>query len=110
MTGNLNSARANHTGISITGNCNVIGGQNASGTSHRGNVVSGNSSDSITLSAGLYNALQGNWVGLDSTGAAVLANSGYGIILSGSCNSALIGGNDATFGNVISGNIITKDV
>ncbi len=83
---------------------NQIGGSTAADR----NVVSGNGYEGISLwnSGSTLNVIQGNYIGVDSTGNAGLGNSRDGIVIGGGANHNTIGG-DRTVGegNVISGQI-----
>ncbi len=85
--------------ISQDSNNNTIGGS-ASGS---GNIISGNAGDGITINGGTTdphdNTIEYNWIGIDVTGAAALANVGNGIQILNGANSNVIGP-----GNIISGN------
>jgi hypothetical protein len=76
---------------------NLIGG----GQPGAGNVVSGNNFDGISVS-GYSNVIQGNIVGLDSTGSSIVSNSNDGIAISGGWN--LVGGTQTVERNIICGN------
>lgn len=108
-----NTVAGNFIGVDITGtntlanlfngvtlssaSSNLIGGALAAA----GNVISGNSYYGIQLENGsLGNAIQGNYVGPDMTGARALKNSLSGIRIESAAN--LVGG--AGLGNVVSGN------
>lgn len=75
----------------------TIGGS----TAGERNVISGNAGFGIRVSSGTA-TIKGNYVGLNATGTAALANDTGGISLLTSSN--LVGGNTASEGNVISGN------
>ena len=88
-------------GIYVETAGNQIGGPGA------GNVISGNGGNAgIELSgnAALGNVIQGNIIGLNAAGSAVVPNTGDGIKIRGGAGSATIGGTAAGTGNVISGN------
>ena len=88
----------NLLGMTVTGDNNTIGGTTAADR----NVISGNL-DGLTLANGAEdNTVQGNYFGVDVTGAAPLANLDGVVVLSASSNT--IGGAGAGEGNVISGN------
>ena len=93
-------------GIVITSSSNIIGGS-ASGA---GNLLSGNGGDGLEISVvtttPASNQIQGNTIGLNASGTAKLANSGYGIRLVGAVNTN-IGGNVTGAGNTISGNTLS---
>jgi len=99
------AALANATGgIAVTGNGDLIGGTNPDDASNRGNLIAGNSGPGITLNAtGTGNTLCGNLVGLNEAGTAALGNSG-GIFVNSGASNFFIGGPDATYRNVVSGN------
>lgn len=77
---------------------NTIGGPSAAAR----NVISGNDSDAVEL-VGNQNVVQGNYVGLNASGSAALANSGTGIFVNGA-SSTLIGGAVSGATNVVSAN------
>src|SRR5580704_7337966 len=83
-------------------NSNTIGGAVAGA----GNVISGNSGDGIQFygSTASLNLIQGNYIGVDKTGAAALPNTGNGVTISGGSESNTIGGTMAGAGNVVAGN------
>ncbi len=66
------------------------------------NVISGNRSNAIALTATAGNVVEGNYIGTDSTGTVKLGNGTDGIVVSVGGNT--IGGTQAGAGNVISGN------
>jgi hypothetical protein len=89
----------NSTGVAVSAPGNTIGGLTASAR----NVISGNNSG-VTLAAGAtLTVVQGNYIGIDATGAARLGNS-RGIVTQSSAADNLIGGTVAGARNVISGN------
>jgi parallel beta-helix repeat protein len=105
-TGTIAQANANE-GISLNGAVgNLIGGS----TPAARNVISGNNSAGtlsrnagITVSFGSdMNTIQGNFIGVDSTGAVALANV-HGVASFGTAHT-LIGGTTGAERNVISGN------
>jgi titin len=91
----------NENGIYINGdaNNNTIGGS-ASGA---GNLISGNTWDGITIVGTPTdphdNTIEDNWIGVDVTGSAALANAGNGIQILNGAYSNIIGPD-----NIISGN------
>jgi hypothetical protein len=58
----------------------------------------------IALQTGGGNVIAGDYIGVDSTGAAAAANGGAGITISGGSSSNTIGGTTAAASNVISAN------
>jgi CSLREA domain-containing protein len=91
----------NFVGVIIDGGAdNTIIGGAASG---EGNVISANKYQGIRLFSS-SNTIQGNLIGVDSTGTVAMPNGAIGIEVGGSHN--LIGGSAPGQGNVISGNDI----
>ncbi len=98
--GSLGSATA---GIFIaSGTGSVIGGTSAA----ERNVLSGNGGAGIWIEGTTgSHAIQGNYIGVDTSGDAALANIRWGIVLnSGAMTNIQIGGTAVGAGNVISGN------
>jgi CSLREA domain-containing protein len=83
-------------GIMVDASANTIGGS----ISGAGNLVSGNNAHGVELSGS--NAVKGNLIGTDASGAVALGNSLDGIFIDG--NNNIIGDSLAGEGNVISGN------
>ncbi|NQT27134.1 right-handed parallel beta-helix repeat-containing protein, partial [candidate division KSB1 bacterium] len=81
---------------------NRIGGSG----SGEGNLISGNGQAGIEMSFGQssHNLVQGNWIGTDITGEALIPNSGDGIRIRDGANINRIGGESEGEGNVICGN------
>ena len=97
----------NSVGLSISaGNMNLAGGT----TPAARNIISGNMGDGIDVSnAAGQNLIQGNYIGVDVSGASKVPNTGDGINhtgLNGAANAVgtTIGGETAGAGNVISAN------
>ena len=91
-------------GIEISdGNGNTIGGNSAAAR----NVISGNVGPGIILqTAGTTGTLiEGNYIGVDATGANALANSTFGVDVGPGTTNNVVGGSGAGQGNVISGNL-----
>jgi Calx-beta domain-containing protein/VCBS repeat protein/carboxypeptidase family protein len=88
-------------GIFVFTSNNTIGGTTAGAR----NIISGNGQDGIGIdgSAGSNNTVQGNYIGVDVTGAVALGNGMNGISITDASNN-LIGGSTAQARNVISGN------
>jgi parallel beta-helix repeat protein len=86
-------------GINSSTTSTTIGGTSAANR----NVISGNFGNGITLNTTVTNGLvEGNIVGLDSTGTTVQANGGNGI--SSDAQNTTIGGTASGAANTISGN------
>jgi len=111
--------QANFIGTDVTGTLKVANagngiffGNNSGGftiggtTAAARNLISGNSGDGIQFTAGgaNNNAIEGNFIGTDVTGAVNLGNSGRGISFINGPSGNTIGGTAAGAGNVISGN------
>ena len=94
----------NGQGVSIYGGAqsNLIGGYTAGAR----NIISGNGWSGVSLSDATTagNIVAGNYIGLNSAGAAALANSFVGMELDNGTSQNVIGGNLFGAGNVISGN------
>ena len=78
----------------------------ASGSSNsniRGFIINGFTGDGIEINSSNNNVIEGNWIGLNSTGTAASANSLNGIYAVNS-TGLTIGGTSAASRNVISGN------
>ena len=117
----------NENGIYINGdaNNNTIGGS-ASGA---GNLISGNTYDGITIVGTPTdphdNTIEDNWIGVDVTGSAALANTQNGIqilhgaysntigpdnIISGNTQNGILIWTAGTDGNGVKGNFIGTDL
>jgi titin len=90
---NFNGIVVDSNGVN---NNNTIGGN----TPGAGNVISGNTGTGVLITTNA-NVVQGNWIGVDSTGAQPLGNTNNGVAISGAMNN-IIGGPGA--GNVIAAN------
>jgi len=92
-------ALGNSVGIVVNGSDNQIGGSGAG----EGNLISGNNGDGIDI-LGLSatgNTIQGNVIGLDSSGNDTIGNGGEGILISARASGNLIGGTATGAGNVV---------
>jgi len=87
------------TGVSVTnGNGTMVGGTTAAAR----NVISGNQNGvSLDGFGTVASFVQGNYIGVDVTGAAHLGNTVYGVVMD---TNVTIGGAAAGAGNVISSN------
>ncbi len=114
-----NSIQGNFVGVNATGtnatlgnaigifvlsgaSINKIGGANAG----QGNLVAGNSIAQISIegAGSSFNMVQGNFVGVDATGASVVAG-GTGILIGGGASENFIGGSNAGERNIVGGGI-----
>lgn len=84
-------------GISASGLQNRIGGTTAAAR----NVISGNNSLGVAIS-GAGSVVQGNYIGINSSGTAAVGNSSSGVFVT--VGSVTVGGAVPGAGNVISGN------
>ncbi len=120
------SALGNQSGIELVSSAhhNTVGGS-ASGA---GNLISGNAGDGIIINGGITdphdNTIEDNWIGVDATGAAPLANGngveimngaygntiGPGNIISGNTQNGILIWTAGTNGNGVKGNFIGTDV
>lgn len=83
---------------------NLVGGSSTLG---EGNLISGNQIDGVVIRDAWANDNQvsGNRIGTRADGNAALSNGEIGIKLYGGASNNLIGGDQAGFGNLVSGNI-----
>lgn len=81
---------------------NIIGG-NVAG---EGNVISGNDGNGVRIHGGptAGNAVSGNLIGVDASGLIAVLNNACGVSLEAGARDNLVGGDDPTGRNVISGN------
>ncbi|MEO8613696.1 MAG: right-handed parallel beta-helix repeat-containing protein, partial [Luteolibacter sp.] len=101
-TGNLEMSNEYGVFLSEGAHGNVIGGTAANDR----NVISGNRLYGVWMSKTntTDNSIQGNYIGLNHTGTAALANHLGGVIFIDGANRNTIGGEFTTARNVISGN------
>lgn len=84
-----------------TSGTNIIGGT----SNAERNVISGNGNDGITINSVGPNFLYGNYIGVDATGTARLANGRHGVAITSQARGInTIGGRAPGQRNVISGN------
>jgi Cadherin domain len=117
VTGSGNVLTNNFIGVSTTGQITAGNGLagvyvvNASNTQIGGstpnarNTISGNGDNGIEIDSSANTLIRGNYIGLDATGVAAVANAASGIWIHGVGSiGTVIGGSSAGEGNVISGN------
>ena len=79
---------------------NTIGGTSAAAR----NVISGNAGVLISDATTSGNVVLGNYIGVNESGTAAIANTGDGVEIANGATGNTIGGTAAGAGNVISGN------
>src|SRR5581483_11381519 len=96
-----------HAGVLVEAGAsgNTIGGTSAGARNLiSGNIFKGVSAGVVLTDAGTsQNTVEGNWIGLDASGATPLGNR-HGVVLQHGAAGNTIGGNTAGARNVISGN------
>src|SRR5207248_2742879 len=98
-------AKPNGTGVLIRDGAhdNIIGGNDSDAR----NLVSGNNYDSGIRIHGAtteHNTIAGNWIGVNASGQAALANTFAGVRISGGAHDNVIGGTTSGSNNIIAGN------
>ena len=99
LTANGSSALANGAGMRVYASNITIGGTSAAAR----NLISGNFADGLII-YGSGNTVQGNYIGMDTTGLVKIANGNYGIDITPTATDTMIGGSVAGARNIISGN------
>ena len=115
----LNTAQGNRIGLDAAGTGGIANGSSGvgifsgasgneigGGTEGARNIISGNSSDGVTIgnNGTSANNIQGNFIGLAANGTFVLANAGSGVSIFGGATNNVIGGTAAGVRNFVSGN------
>ncbi|HTS16672.1 MAG TPA: M12 family metallopeptidase [Verrucomicrobiae bacterium] len=87
--------------INFASQSNTVGGTSSAAR----NVISGNEAQGVFISGNntAFNAVEGNYLGLDATGSAAISNFFAGVEIK-SAQSNLVGGLTTGAGNVLSGN------
>jgi uncharacterized repeat protein (TIGR01451 family)/CSLREA domain-containing protein len=100
VTGSVSLGTEFSTGVQVSSGTsgNVVGGTAAGA----GNVISGDRDGVIIRSAASANRIEGNFIGTDATGSAVVSGRRYGIWLDDAPNT-MVGGTANGAGNVIAG-------
>jgi parallel beta-helix repeat protein len=111
-----NMIQGNFIGTDVSGTLRIGNGQNGvildgctdtevgGTTAAARNIISGNDRSGVRFSnRAMNNAIQGNYIGTDATGARGLGNAGDGVFLE-NAPSNLVGGTTPGANNVISGN------
>jgi parallel beta-helix repeat protein len=101
----LSTQLSNGYGVNLSDGAhdNLIGGNTLADR----NLISGNADEAgvrIADAATANNTVAGNWIGVDATGLAALANLGAGVSISGGAHNNTIGGATPAARNLISGN------
>ena len=117
ITGDNNTVLGNAIGVDVSGNHGLNNNRqgilvtfnadsNTIGDTLAGarNVISGNGEDGIRLDNATNTTIQGNYIGLNVAGTAMVENSQEGINLVNTTTNTTIGGTVAGAGNVVSGN------
>ncbi len=106
----------NTIGPAVTGSSGVVNGGNGVeingaaatgniiGAPGQGNVISFNAGAGVLLSGDSGTLIQGNMIGMDSSGANQMSNRLQGVSLTSGSSNDTIGGTTQGAGNVISGN------
>jgi titin len=92
------SSVPNQDGLAESGTGDTIGGT----TTGARNVFSGNSRSGVSFGFAVNDVLEGNWIGINAQGDAVLSNGSFGILAAGGSGDT-IGGTFPGAGNVIGG-------
>ncbi|HKQ07545.1 MAG TPA: C25 family cysteine peptidase [Blastocatellia bacterium] len=95
-------------GVVISGGSgNTIGGLTVTAGTAPGNVISGNDTNGVMLTAAAtMNSVQGNLIGIAAGGATALRNTGHGVLID-SAPANTIGGSTTTARNIITGGTAT---
>ena len=100
------AAAPNGTGIVIASNGNTVGGTGGGTgggtTAAARNIISGNTGDGISITAGTGNLVEGNYIGTTAAGTSPLGNGSIGVVIFSAGNT--VGGTTAGARNIISGN------
>ncbi len=105
VNANGNAALANdEIGVHVLNGAssNIIGGTSAGAR----NVISGNTAYGVDIqdATTANNTIEGNYIGVDTTGSFAISNGGFGIVVDFGATGTTIGGAALGAGNVISGN------
>ena len=99
------TAMPNSDGVVDSGIGDIIGGTTASAR----NVISGNARIGVYFFGGTQDLVEGNYIGINAQGTAVLGNI-FGILANSGAAFDTIGGSTAGAGNVIGGNPIGIEI
>ncbi|MFL6277241.1 MAG: C25 family cysteine peptidase [Blastocatellia bacterium] len=106
-TGSVTAANGAGGVVISGGSGNTIGGLSATAGTAPGNVISGNDTNGVMLTAAAtMNSVQGNLIGIAAGGATALRNTGHGILID-SAPANTIGGSTTTARNIITGGTAT---
>ncbi len=102
-----NAAIGNSVGVQIfAAKNNTVGGSTTTLGQTPGNLIAGNRDFQVRISSdgASNNKVQGNLIGTNKDGSAVLSSAEYGVFIDNGAKNNLIGGPAANLRNVISGN------
>ncbi len=108
-----NTVQGNTIGVDVSGmqalpnySIGVHISNQASNNQFLNNLISGNLGDGMTISSPgtNNNVVQGNLVGTDASGNSAMPNNGVGVWIGDGATGTLVGGVEASQGNLISGN------
>ena len=77
----------------------------SAGSTIKGLIINGFTNDGIVINSA-NDTIEANWIGLNATGTASVANGGFGIEVEAGATGTTIGGTTSGDGNVISGNTL----
>jgi len=94
------------TGVGLSGNDNIVGGNRdiGSGPMGQGNLISGNGQWGVVVEGASGNTISGNYIGTNISGTAAFSNAWMGVTLHQGAQHNLVGGDSEGEGNLISGN------
>ncbi|MEW6127039.1 MAG: C25 family cysteine peptidase [Acidobacteriota bacterium] len=102
LAGTLASPNS-ESGVLLSGASNTVIGGTTTGTR---NVISGNGNNGVLLFGATTSAnrIEGNFIGINATGNAIVSNGGDGVLISFDAHDNIVGGTTSGARNIISGN------